>query len=105
MHKYSFYIKLLCFLVEIKEKVMKIEISDGLYSEFEYLHELLKKGSSSGLEFDTPQELIAYALSSIADGSRRPGSWERGMLESMGLVADCPEHFEYRQTYGKPKDE
>jgi len=88
---------------------MKIEISKELYSEFKYLHELLKKSSQKdsacNLSFDTPQELIAYALSSIADGSRRPGSWERGMLESMGLVADCPEHFEYRQTYGKPKDE
>ncbi|MGZ6393928.1 MAG: hypothetical protein ACXWQA_07010 [Pseudobdellovibrionaceae bacterium] len=84
---------------------MQIEISGGLYSEFEYLHELLKKGSSSGLEFDTPQELIAYALCSIANGSRRPVSWERGMLESMGLVASCPEHFEYRQAYRKPKDD
>jgi len=42
-------------------------------------------------------------LSSVADGSRRPGSWERQMLQMMGLVASSDEHSEYREGYGEPK--
>ncbi|MDD5411283.1 MAG: hypothetical protein PHF31_07700 [Methylobacter sp.] len=84
---------------------MKIEISDGIYSEIEYLHELIKNGNSGDLSIESPTELINYILSVVADGSRKPGSWERGLLDSMGIVADCSEHHVYRQTYGKPKDD
>jgi len=31
-------------------------------------------------------------LASIADGRRRPGAWERQLLELMGLVAESEEH-------------
>jgi len=54
---------------------------------------------------DSIEQLVSFVLASVADGSRRPGSWERGMLESMGLVAECDEHYEYRATYGQSDDD
>lgn len=42
---------------------------------------------------------VLKELASIADGSRRPGSWERSLLERMGLVTD-DEHYSYRPHYG-----
>lgn len=78
---------------------MKIEVSNEVTKEFQYMAELAKKyGSPCGLS--TAEEMVAYVLRSVADGSRRPGSWERQMLVSMGLVVDCPEHEEYRNKYG-----
>ena len=50
------------------------------------------------------EDLVGYVLVSVADGSRRPGAWERQMLEMMGLVADCNEHHIYRSQYGKPSE-
>ena len=81
---------------------MKIEIEENILTEFEYMLELFKKyGSAHDPHGDlTTEELISYILSSIAAGSRRPGSWERGMLDAMGLVADCEEHYVYRSQYG-----
>jgi hypothetical protein len=49
------------------------------------------------------EALAAYVLASVADGSRRPGAWERQLLEHMGLVADCDEHHQYRPHGGPPQ--
>jgi hypothetical protein len=49
------------------------------------------------------EALASYVLASIADGSRRPGAWERQLLEQMGLVADCDEHHQYRPHGGPPQ--
>lgn len=79
---------------------MQITLSSGVQAEFEYM---LKLGRDGSIPFRTVEDLAAYILTSIADGSRRPGSWERGLLERMGLVADCDAHYVYRATYGEPK--
>jgi len=76
-----------------------IEVDEQIYAEFEYMSELLQK---DGRE-DTAEDIIQYVLASVADGSRRPGSWERDMLVSTGLVSDQPEHHAYRDRYGKPE--
>ncbi len=81
---------------------MKIEIDDAVCSELDYMVTLLKK-SNSYQEFNAAQDLINYALRSIANGSCRPGSWEREMINSLGLVANCYEHQIYREDYGEPK--
>lgn len=47
-------------------------------------------------------ELLAYAASAIADGSRRPGAWERELLKMMGLVPDTAALEVYRAQYGRP---
>ncbi len=80
---------------------MKIEIDAGVLKELEYMVALHKQHGAPNQQ-DSVEHLVAYVLMSIADGSRRPGAWERSMLESMGLVADCDEHNIYRQAYGAP---
>jgi hypothetical protein len=81
---------------------MKIKIDSGVLKEFEYMVELHKEYGAA-LEMDSVECLVNYVLMSIADGSRRPGSWERQMLCSMGLIAECQAHEVYRNQYGKPE--
>ncbi|WP_081881754.1 hypothetical protein [Nitrosococcus oceani] len=82
---------------------MQIEISPGVLKDLAYMITLHKKAGAPN-PFDNVPDLVAYILASVADGSRRPGAWERSMLEAMGLVAECPEHQEYRANYGPPTD-
>ncbi len=79
-----------------------IEVDDAVFSEFKFMSKLLNKDEDNFAP-DTPEEIIAFVLSSVADGSRRPGSWERQMLQMMGIVASADEHSEYRDAYGEPK--
>lgn len=81
---------------------MKVKINADVLKEFEYMIELHKQHGATS-EFESVEQLIGFILSSVADGSRRPGAWERQMLDSMGLIADCEEHNIYRQTYGSPE--
>jgi len=78
---------------------MMVEVDERIYAEFEYMSELMKRDGRK----EMASEIIAYVLASIADGSRRPGAWERQMLVSMGLVSEQPEHHVYRDRYGKPE--
>ena len=52
-------------------------------------------------KMESVEDLVAYILGSIADGSRRPGAWERQMLDMMGLVSDSSDHHIYRPKYGR----
>lgn len=71
----------------------------SIYAELQYIVQMhIVCGAPRRTE--SVDELITYILRSIADGSRRPGSWERGLLDSMGLVADTDEHHIYRSSYG-----
>lgn len=78
---------------------MKIEINDDVARELAYMVRLHKEHGAPA-QIESIEQLVGYVLGSVADGSRRPGSWERGMLVQMGLVADCDDHHEYRATYG-----
>jgi hypothetical protein len=69
--------------------------------ELEYMVELHQDCGAPN-PIDSVEDLVSYVLASIADGSRRPGAWERQLLEMMGLVADCDEHYIYRSQYGNP---
>jgi len=80
---------------------MKIEINPEVYKELAYMVELHQRHGSPNPQATVP-DLVAYILAAIADGSRRPGSWERDVLEQMGLVADCDEHHQYRGKFGPP---
>lgn len=80
---------------------MRVTIDPEVLKELQYLVDLHKKHGAPN-PFDSVEGLVAYVLASIADGSRRPGAWERSMLESMGIVASCPEHERYRAHYGPP---
>lgn len=79
---------------------MKIEIDDGVLGEFEYMLELFVEGGDC-LGFQSSEELVNYVLRCVAEGSRRPGSWERQFIEMMGLVAPVGSHHSYRAAYGR----
>ncbi|WP_235421159.1 hypothetical protein [Erwinia oleae] len=78
-----------------------IDVDPDVFRELQYMVELFKKHGSL-CPVQNVSGLIAYILASIADGSRRPGAWERQLLTILGLVAHCPEHHTYRGHYGSP---
>lgn len=78
---------------------MQIEIDDTVARELAYIVRLHREHGALA-QMDSVDRLIGYILACVADGSRRPGSWERGMLVQMGLIADCAEHHVYRADYG-----
>lgn len=80
-----------------------IELSPEIYRELEHLVAMHKRCGAAN-PMATVDQLVSYILAAIADGSRRPGAWERQMLDMMGLVADCPEHDVYRAGYGPADD-
>lgn len=79
-----------------------IRVHPDVYKELEYLVELHQQYGANN-PMSSVEALVGYVLASIADGSRRPGAWERNLLEMMGLVAECDEHRQYRPRYGKPE--
>ncbi len=79
---------------------MNIHINPEIVKELDYIIELHNQYGAPNI-MNTVEDLVAYILASIADGSRRPGSWERGLLEPMGLVSHGIEHTLYREDYGK----
>lgn len=81
---------------------IKIDLDESVVEEFEYIVALHKEHGASNY-VSSVEELIKVVLSSVADGSIRPGSWERQMLESMGLIADCDDHHMFRNFYGSPE--
>lgn len=82
---------------------MQVTIDRDVLKELQYIVDLHRTHGAAN-PFDKVEGLVAYVLASVADGSRRPGAWERSMLESMGLVAYCDEHEQYRARYGDPTD-
>ncbi|HEX5421866.1 MAG TPA: hypothetical protein VFY39_17890 [Gammaproteobacteria bacterium] len=76
-----------------------IDLDPGVRKELEYLVELHRRYGAP-MTMTSLEALVGYVLASIADGSRRPGAWERQLLEHMGLVADCDEHHQYRPHGG-----
>lgn len=82
----------------------RIQINPLVFRELEYIVALHHEyGAPAKAESVT--ELVNHILACIADGSRRPGSWERGLLMQMGLIADCDQHALYRASYGQPMTE
>ena len=79
---------------------MKVEIHPEVLKELEYIVELHQQYGAPA-KMESVESLVNYILASIADGSRRPGCWERQLLEQMGLVAESSEHKNYRNHYGK----
>lgn len=82
---------------------MQLTLDRDVLQELQYIVDLHRKHGAAN-PFDNVEGIVAYVLASVADGSRRPGAWERSMLESMGLVANCDEHERYRARYGDPTD-
>ena len=81
---------------------LTITINPHIKKELEFLFKSLKEDENSHFEFESTEHLINYILSCVADGSRRPGAWERTMLQMMGLVPDNEIFNNYRKEYGEP---
>jgi hypothetical protein len=77
----------------------QVSIHPRTYAELEYMVRLHKEYGAP-CAVDSVEDLVFLVLRAVSDGSRRPGSWERGLLESMGLVADTDLHHVYRSNYG-----
>jgi hypothetical protein len=90
-------------VVTKKAMNMNIEIEEVIVKELTYMLELHQQHGPAEY-FTSVEQMIAFILGSIADGSRRPGSWERQLLYPMNLVANCEEHNCYRECYGKPTE-
>ncbi len=87
---------------------LEIMLPQHVADELSYMIELINEAGSMAMDANsgyTVEDLAKYILCHIADGSRRPGAWERQMLEMLGLVANDPKHCVYRQSYGKPQSE
>ncbi|KAF1704227.1 hypothetical protein CSC66_05095 [Pseudoxanthomonas kaohsiungensis] len=86
------------------DSVERIEIAlpQGVAAELRYLVDLLSD-DPYGAAPASIDELCNYVMTAVADGSRRPGSWERGLLDSLGLVSQRDEHHVYRPDCGPPR--
>ena len=86
--------------IEERESREKIEValSPEVLSELRHMV-LLHKLYGAAFPVESVEHMAGDVLSCVADGSRRPGAWERSLLEMMGLVAD-ENHDVYRSDYG-----
>lgn len=81
--------------------ILEIALPPEVAVELRYIVELHREHGAPNRQTSV-ESLVVGLLGTVAAGSRRPGSWERGILEQTGLVADCDEHRRYRREYGRP---
>ena len=81
-----------------------VMIDPEISKELEYMVQLHRQHGAANA-FNNVQDLVDFVLRVIADGSRRPGSWERGVLVQIGLIADTDEHQIFRWAYGPAESE
>lgn len=87
-------------MTKITNKGLQVTVDPEIAGELAYMLKL-QQTCGAVVQLENVEGLIHYILASIADGSRRPGSWERGLLVQLGLVADGDEHQVYRAHYGE----
>ncbi|MGP2835208.1 hypothetical protein ACTVKO_18015 [Serratia nevei] len=89
-------------MTKATNKGLQITVDPEIASELAYMLKL-QQTCGAAVQLENVEGLIHYILASIADGSgsRRPGSWERGILVQLGLVANGDEHQVYRADYGE----
>lgn len=88
-------------MVETALVPVTLNLPEGVKAELDYLVKLHNKHGAPN-RFGTIESLLEYVASAVADGSRRPGSWERTIIEQMGLVPEIAELQVYRAQYGEP---
>lgn len=74
---------------------MRVTIDNSVLAELQHIVDLHRRHGAPN-PFGDVESLVGFVLACVADGSRRPGAWERTVLEAMGLVADRPEHHLHR---------
>ncbi len=82
----------------MKTEELTITINAGVKEELEFL---FKSGIEEDIHaFESLEDMIHYILATVADGSRRPGDWERQFLNQMGIVPENSIFHDYRSAYG-----
>ena len=87
---------------------MKIELhlDEDTYRELQYLVDLQQRYRDSvPMAQGSVADLLVYLAAAMADGSRRPGAWERQILEMTGQLPQCGELAHYRAAYGDPANQ
>lgn len=87
-------------MTTLGERYVNVALPAEIAAELEYLISVTKAAPAGG--FESTAELLRHVAISIADGSRRPGSWERPMLVSMGIVSGDESELRSRREYGRP---
>ncbi|XUU47385.1 hypothetical protein ACRA7N_21775 [Serratia nematodiphila] len=87
-------------MTKATNKGLQITVDPEIASELAYTRKL-QQTCGDAVQLENVEGLIHYILASIADVSRRPGSWERGILVQLGLVANSDEYQVYRAHYGE----
>ena len=82
---------------------MSLRIPSEVHAELQYLVQLIAQHGAP-YPIESIEGIASWVLTSIADGSRRPGAWERQLLEMLGIVPDCDELAFYRAEYGRPQE-
>lgn len=84
-------------------KKIQLEITDNVYKELEYMVALKKKDDDDfGPTVENVEDIILELVNAATEGSMRPGSWERQIIQSTGLVSNQPEQKYYRREHGQP---
>ncbi|MGC3873385.1 hypothetical protein ACPF7Z_08950 [Halomonas sp. GXIMD04776] len=82
---------------------LTITLPADVHAELEYLTKLQKQHGAA-IPWETVEEMMQEVAVAIADGSRRPGAWERQLLDMIGLTPECEEARHYREQYGEPAE-
>ena len=86
-----------------KTRKLVVTLPAAVVAELDYMIEL-GRDDSMAYSPKTVEDLIVHVVVAVADGSRRPGAWEREVISMLGLVSSKPEHHFYRSSYGDPAD-
>ncbi len=78
-----------------------VRLSPAVVAELQYLIRLCRDDPCSCAP-GTLEDLVTHVMVAVANGSRRPGAWERAVISMLGLVSSNPEHQIYRSAYGDP---
>ncbi|MGS3274237.1 hypothetical protein ACB284_18270 [Serratia marcescens] len=87
-------------MTKTTNKGLQVTVDPEIAGELAYMLKL-QQTCGAAVQLENVEGLIHYILASISEGSRSPGSWERGLLVPLGLVADGDEHQVYRAHYGE----
>jgi hypothetical protein len=69
-----------------EENKVRVGINPNTYKKLEALWEEQIKYSSPSGRHDSVNVLINYIMGAVVDGVERSGSWEREVVERMGLI-------------------
>lgn len=78
-------------------KTICFEIDDRVANELSYIVEL-HRAHGAPYRCDSTESIARIMLSLVAFGSKQPRSWERLVLDEIGLIAYGTEHQKEREV-------